>query len=230
MVRDPSSANGMTPSRRPDRSPRAAARQATTREQFVAAARTVIETHGFQGFSLERVAQHTGLRKQAVYHYFRSKEAVLFEVAFVELSSVAQAVARAVDATSRGDDAVEALLRTYFAAFQGRNRLFQLSHTVLPQFDAGPVLREGGLDRIRPLNDLLLAGVAHRVARDRGRPAGDPEARRFAFTAYTAVIGLLTLKALVESVDDPLRHSDTALIDTLVTSFRHAVNPPEAPP
>src|SRR5437867_8234538 len=103
-------------------SPRIARRGQLAREECVDAARHIIETHGFQGFSLELVAREVGLRKQAVYHYFDSKESVLFEVVYAELSHAAQAVAAAVAPTTNGADAVEALLRSYFAAFKGRTR------------------------------------------------------------------------------------------------------------
>ena len=204
------------------RSPRVARRRTLARAEFVEAARAVIEERGFQGFSLELVGQRVGVRKQAVYHYFDSKEAVLFEVVFGEMERAARAVADAVGRTASGADAVEALLRTYFAAFRGRLAIFQLTHTVMPAADLSRVVDAGRLERIRPLNDLLLAGVALRVARDRGPGADPAEARRFAFTAYTSVIGLLAMKALVESARDPLKHPDEALLDTLVSTYREA--------
>jgi len=206
-----------------DAQPRILRRRSLVRDEFIEAARAVIEEHGFQGFSLELVAREVGLRKQAVYHYFDSKESVLFEVVYAELSRAAQAVAAAVAPTTHGADAVEALLRSYFAAFKGRTRLFQLSHTVLPTFDLIRLMDSGRLSRLRPLNDLLLGGVAQRVTRDRGPRASPDEARRFAFTAYMSVVGLLTMKALVESAGDPLRHEDEALLATLVATHRIAV-------
>jgi AcrR family transcriptional regulator len=202
--------------------PRVERRRTLVRTEFVDAARSVIEEHGVQGFSLELVGRQMGLRKQAVYHYFDSKEAVLFEVVYEELARGARAVSDAVDTTRSGADAVEALLRAYFEAFRGRPRLFQLAHTAMPMFDLARLATADRLARLRPLNDLLLAGVAKRVARDRG-PGADPgEARRFAFTAYTAVVGLLTMKSLVEAAGDPLVHRDEALIDTLVSTYRNA--------
>jgi len=205
--------------------PRIERRRSLVRAEFVDAARAVIDEHGVQGFSLELVGRRLGLRKQAVYHYFDSKESVLFEVGFEEMSRAAHAVAGAVEGTASGADAVEALLRTYFAAFEGRTRLFQLSHTAQPTLDLGRFMTAERLARIRPLNDLLLKGVAERVAHDRGPGASADEARRFAFTAYTSVVGLLAMKALVESAADPLRHADAALIETLVSTYRRAVNP-----
>ncbi len=197
-------------------------RRALARDEFLAAALEVVETHGLRHFSLERVGQRVGVRKQAVYHYFDSKEAVLFEVAVVQLAAVAKAVERAVAATGDAADAVEALIRVVFDAFRRRIRLFQLCHTVLPMFDVAQFSDAAQMDRLHRLNDLLLAGVAERFARERGADAG--AARRFAFVAYTSTIGLLTMKALAESAGDPLRHDDDALLESLVATHRTAAS------
>jgi AcrR family transcriptional regulator len=161
-----------------------------------------------------------GVRKQAVYHYFDSKEAVLAEVAVGEMTRAARAVAEAVARTPGAADAMEAMLRSYFAAFVDRLRLFQLCYTAMPALDAMPAPDASLLARLHPLNDLVLGGVAERVARERGLPAD--AARRLAFVAYTSVLGLLAMRALTDAASDPLRHGDDALLDTLVATFRHA--------
>ena len=200
-------------------------RHALARADFVGAAYTVIEKHGIEGFTLGLVADEVGLRKQAIYHYFPSKEAVLFEVALAELSAAASAVAEAVDKTGSGVDAIEALLRTYFNAFASRIRLFQISHTAMPFFDFKRMMTPDNLVRIRPLNDLLLAGTAQRLEADSKGGLSLEEARRLAFVAYASVVGLLSMKALVESADDPLVHKDADMIDTLVSLYRKSTSP-----
>lgn len=200
---------------------RIAKRRELVKTDFIAAAYTVIARHGLEGFTLGLVADEVGLRKQALYHYFASKEALLFEVALAELMRGATAVSEAVDRTDSGADALEALLRTYFQAFAGQLRLFQLSHTALPFFDLKHKMRDN-LDRIRPLNDLLLAGAAQRLHADAPSTLTAAQARRLAFVAYTSVIGLLSMKALVESADDPLIHQDTDMIDMLVAVYRQS--------
>ena len=54
-------------------------RRRLARDEWIDAARGVVLEHGVRGFSLERAAAQVGLRKQAIYHYFESKEAVLVE-------------------------------------------------------------------------------------------------------------------------------------------------------
>jgi AcrR family transcriptional regulator len=203
------------PNRRIDR------RRALAREEFVEAAREVVAELGVRRFSLEQVARRVGLTKQAVYHYFDSKEGVLAEVAVGEMTRAAREVADAVSRTAGAADAMEAMIRSYFAAFVGRLRLFQLCYTAMPTLDAAPAPDAALLARLHPLNDLVLGGVAERVARERGLPAD--AARRLAFVAYTSVLGLLAMRALTEAASDPLRHDDGVLVDTLVATFRQAV-------
>lgn len=208
----------------PSPSNRIEKRRALVKTDFVDAAYTVIEKHGLGGFTLELVAAEVGLRKQALYHYFPSKEAVLFEVALAELTKSALAVDEAVSQVESGIDAIEALLRTYFNAFAGRIRLFQLSHTALPFFDFKRMMTAENLVRVRPLNDLLLAGTAQRLQADSKGSLSLAEARRLAFVASTSVIGLLSMKAFVESADDPLVHQDPDMIDTLVSVYRKSLS------
>jgi AcrR family transcriptional regulator len=197
-------------------------RRAAARDEFLAAALEVVEAHGLREFSLERVGRRVGVRKQALYHYFDSKEAVLFEVALAQHAAVAHAVARAVAPTGDAADAVEAMVRAFFGAYHGRLRLFQLCHTLLPMFDVARLADAERMGRLHRLNDLLLGGVAARVARDRG--ADPAQARRFAFVAYTSTIGLLAMMALAESAGDPLRHDADALLATLVATHRTAAS------
>ena len=70
-------------------------RRAGAKQEFVAAARAVIEENGFARFSFELVAEKIGLRKQAVYHYFPSKEAIIEAIA-LGLSNCTAEVTQAI--------------------------------------------------------------------------------------------------------------------------------------
>jgi hypothetical protein len=78
--------------------------------------------------------------------------------------------------------------------------------------------------RIRPLNDLLYAGAARKLGEERKERPGraQVEPRLMAFMAYIAAIGLLTMKGMVESVDDPLLYSDEQLIEGFARIFAAA--------
>ena len=50
------------------------------REQILQAAQKLFADQGFRETNLNDVATQLGFRRQAVYHYFRSKEEILYEL------------------------------------------------------------------------------------------------------------------------------------------------------
>jgi len=80
--------------------------------------------------------------------------------------------------------------------------------------------------RLRPLDDLWYAGAATKLREERrkrsGRAAVEP--RMLAFLAHLAAIGLLTMKGLVEQLDDPLVFSDEQLIEGFARVFEAAAS------
>ena len=73
---------------------------------------------------------------------------------------------------------------------------------------------------------MLYGGAEARLRADQstGGFPKDRDPRRFAFTAHMAVIGLLNMKAIAASAEDPLIHSDEDLIEDICTTFRDAVS------
>jgi len=52
----------------------------TTRDQILGAARGLIETRSYLGFSFQDLADQVGIRKASLYHHFPTKEALAVEV------------------------------------------------------------------------------------------------------------------------------------------------------
>ena len=50
--------------------------QLTPRDRILQAAMTVFRRHGFRRSSIEETAEAAGLTRQALYHHFKSKEAL----------------------------------------------------------------------------------------------------------------------------------------------------------
>lgn len=50
------------------------------REELIFAAASLFAEEGFHQTSMERLAEHVGLAKPTLYHYFKSKEEILFEI------------------------------------------------------------------------------------------------------------------------------------------------------
>ena len=50
------------------------------REELILSAAKLFEEEGYHQTSMERLAEHVGLAKPSLYHYFKSKEEILFEI------------------------------------------------------------------------------------------------------------------------------------------------------
>ena len=157
----------------------------------------------------------------------RSKDALVFELIYATLERQARAVHDAVEATSDGGDALRAIIRETVRYFAPRLDDFRLA------FLFGQVAAPGEIAwsseqfaRLRPLNDLVLAGASARLRAERKRQKGAArvEPRLLAFLAYLATVGVLTVKGMVERVDDPLLYSDEELTEGLARIFAAAAS------
>lgn len=221
--------------RRPPISPEVAARLARrerrrsrSREEILEAARRVLLRNGIAATTLDAVAKEVGVSKTALYYYYPSKDALFFELVFGALQSQAQAVHHAVEEARDGADALRAIVRESVHAFASRLDDFRLA------FLHGQVAGQGAVHfdqqqfaRIRPLNELWFAGAAMKLSEDRRKRPGraQVEPRLMAFLAYLAAIGLLTMKGMVESVEDPLLYSDDQLVEGFARVFEAAAAP-----
>jgi AcrR family transcriptional regulator len=200
-------------------------RRDRSRDEILGATRSVLLREGIAGTTLDAVAREVGVSKTALYYYFPSKDALLFELVFGNLQAQAQAVHDAVEVTATGADALAAILRVSTKTFATRLDDFRLA------FLHGQVAGNGAMHfdgeqfaRIRPLNDLWFAGATKRLGdQHKKRSHSAPiEPRLLAFLAWVASIGLLTVKGMVENHDDPLIYSDDQLIDAMSRVFAAA--------
>jgi AcrR family transcriptional regulator len=199
-----------------------------SREEILEAARRVLLQSGVASMTLDAVAKEVGVSKTALYYYFPSKDALLFDLIFGVLDAHAHQVQVAVGDAPDGARAIGALIHESVTTFASHLEDFRLA------FLHGQVASPGSVHfdaeqfaRIRPLNNLILAGVAAKIAQgqgDEGNRAGI-EPRLLAFLAYLAAIGVLTMKGMVESLKDPLAFSDSQLIDGFTRVFAVAAAP-----
>lgn len=202
-------------------------RRSQSRDEILEAARRVLLRKGIAGTTLDAVAREVGVSKAALYYYFPSKDALFFELVFGNLQSQAQAVHEAVEKTATGADALGAIVRESVKAFTPRLDDFRLAYLHAQVAGQGAVhFGEQQFARIRPLNELWFAGAAKRLGEDREKRPGRAkvEPRLLAFLAWLASIGLLTMKGLVESQDDPLIYTDEQLIEGFARVFAAAAN------
>jgi TetR/AcrR family acrAB operon transcriptional repressor len=111
------------------------------RDRILDAAMAVFRRHGFRRSSIEQAAEAAGLTRQALYHHFKSKEA-LFRAVIERLheSALAAEIAAANAAEKAGDsladilvDGVTARLRLFIASLDGSPHIEELFSEHLTQ-------------------------------------------------------------------------------------------------
>ncbi len=183
---------------------------------------------GLAATTLEAVAKEVGLTKAALYYYYPSKDALLFELVYGAIAAQSRAVHDAVASVDNGSDALAAIIGETVRMYASRLDDFRLTFLHGQVAGAGAVkIDPAQFARLRPLNDLAYAGAAKILAGEwkkaRGRAGVEP--RLMAFLAQVAAIGVLTMKGAVEAVGDPLLYSDEQLIDALAKIFGAAAAP-----
>ncbi len=214
-----------TPSAPSPRSARLERRRERSREEILEATRRILLRDGIAATTLDAVAKEVGVSKAALYYYFSSKDALLFELVFATVEAHARSVHDAVQKVNTGGEALRAIISETVASFAPRMDDFRLAY--LQGQLAGPAgveVSEDQFVRIRPLNDLVYAGAAKLLGDERKKrpPRARVEPRLMAFLANVAALGLLTMKGMVESVGDPLLYSDEQLIEALSRIFEAA--------
>jgi len=196
-------------------------RRERSRDEILAAARRVLLREGVAATTLELVASEAGLSKAGLYYYFDSKDALLFELVFASHEAQAKAVQAAVEKAADGGEALRAIVRETIKTFAANLDDFRLAFLFGQVAGSGAVkLSADEFARVRPLNDLLLAGAAQKLDAAEGLPV---EPRLMAFLAFVSALGVLTMKGMVESMNDPLAYADDQLVDGLASVFEAAV-------
>jgi AcrR family transcriptional regulator len=204
-------------------------RREQARTEILDATRRVLLDRGLAGLTLAAVARELQLTKAALYYYFDSKDALVAELIYLGLEGHAELVGSAIEQTTSGADALEALIRASAAHYGDRKDELRLSYLV-PQVGNAGSTRFGPemLERVRPFNERIYGAVAARIASDQqaGSVSAGIDGRRLAFLAHTSVLGMLTVEGLVEVADDgPLIHSREAMVDELVSTFTARLTP-----
>jgi AcrR family transcriptional regulator len=198
-------------STREKRGARRAKRRAQSRQEILDAARRVVERDGV-GMTLDAVADEVGLTKPTLYHYFASKDEILLELMLRALVAEASELSEAIARARSGADALAAIVRTTITRQSKNMDDFRFVFVHGPIAGAKVRATPEFFARLRPLNDLVYGAAAKKL--------GGPHARRTAFLAHLAAIGVLTMKSLVESFGDPLVYTDEELVLALERIFR----------
>ena len=211
----------------PESSPRVRVKRERMRQEVLEAAQALLLAEGPDAVTLGAVSSRLGVTKPAIYHYFPSKEALTRSLVASLIDEEIRQLEAAVERAGPRDNPVAVMIRAFHAHYRANFHAFrfvygQLQLYVTPEFGIdAEMVRSEITPRTRHLFDLLEQRLAPGDLGNKERRS----MRRLAFVAWMSVLGLLTMIAISEGMDDPLLYPDEELLDTIVSVFEQAISP-----
>jgi AcrR family transcriptional regulator len=199
-------------------STRVARKREQVKDEILSAARRLLRVSGIEAVTLASVASELDMTKQALYHYFASKEALTRSLVAMLLDEEVETLTAAVRAEKNTSKVLGRLIRTFYEHYIHRLDEFRIVYCESQLYTGADLGADPELirDEINPRTRHLFDRLEERLA---GSGAPKKERRRqrqLAFSAWTSALGLLTMLSVADATDDPLVHSDKALLDTLI--------------
>lgn len=187
------------------------------RDRILDAAMTVFRRHGFRRSSIEETAEAAGLTRQALYHHFKSKEA-LFRAVIERVHD--GALADGADAAARAETANGTLADIIVAQVAARLRAFVAS------FDGSPHVEELFSEHLNHARDLyqhyaalhdaqVATTIERTVKRQKLALAPGMSAAKLARYVELAVTGTKSAYPSMRPADAFLRDAE-AMLRTLI--------------
>ena len=180
---------------------------ANAREAILAAAKLVVQAHGYAGLNFRDLAQEVGIKAASIYYHFPSKADLAAAVAKRYWEDSAAYLESLLQNSSRPLDALRRYPETFRWALENDNRICLCSF-MSAQFDDLPDLVKTEVQAFADVNIAWLKKtlVAAKVVSHR-------EAERRARAIYSGIMGAQLMAR---------SRADITLYDSLVESYRTA--------
>jgi len=206
-------------------SARTAQKREQVKREILDFAQSILSEAGPEAVTLASVAGRLGMTKQSLYHYYASKEALVRGLVTTLLDQEIEALLAAIAKQKSDRKVLGTLIQAFYTHYADnleafrtiycQTQLFTSAHSDLDEV----TLREEIHPRTRHLFDIL----ERRIAGEAATRADRKRARELAFTAWTSVLGLMTMLGVADATDDPVMHSEKVLLATLSRVFDEAV-------
>ena len=216
----------MSPSeQKPEQKPlsRVEQKRLKVKQEIIDTALELLNNQGVEKLTLAAVTEKLGLTKPAIYHYFRSKEALIRSLVLEITRQETMALIDAVSKSSNRDIVLGTLIRAFYQYYRSHLNAFRLVFCQFQLMD----MQLLGIDQntlredVNPLSQRLFDTVVM-ILSENGKSAATDEMRQLAFSAWLAAIGLVDMIGTSAAANDPLRHSDDVLLSTLENVFNSA--------
>jgi TetR/AcrR family transcriptional regulator len=198
----------------------------STREAIIVEARRCFAEHGYEGTSLNEIAEAVGIRRPSLLHHFPSKEAIYSEVFTISLAEWSVRVEDAVGKSADGWQQVDLIITTGFRFFQENPEFVRIiSREAL---DDGANL---GIDlgaALRPFLQRAMGWFDREIEQGRFRRV---DTEQLLITAYSIMFGYFSEAPFLASLLDRDPTSPEALEARLqhVRNLFHVALSPTAP-
>ena len=183
-----------------------------TNKKILNTAQYLLSKGGANAVSFDKVAAELGITKQAVLYWFPSKSALLAAMFVDWLDAEAKAAENALKGIKSANEAIRAFV-TEIVSFHAENfDRFRMMYLAPQTLKVGSQVsrQEGAIDEIHHATGKLYSCLAEKLE------GSALEARQTAFVIHSSVLGLVMMLALSDSVSDPLAHSKSELVNSLV--------------
>ena len=191
------------------------------RREILETAEAILCDGGVDAVTLKAVAAELALTKQALYHYFPSKEALIKSLVVKLLDDEIRILITAVEKEKSDKRVLGAMIRAFHKHYIGHLDAFRAIYCASQLYSASSEIIDKDMlkDEINPRTRGLFDMVEIRLSKPTMTRVARARQRRLAYSAWLAALGLVTMLAVADAANDPLMHSDKDLVETLAGVF-----------
>lgn len=189
--------------------------QESTKDQILKIARELLASEGLAAMSFDAIARRLGRSKQAVLYWYPTKHDLLAAMFLPSLEMEAEEAIASVSSAATRVQAISSFVKTvsgfHFEDLERYRMMYLLPQTIPPI--SGEPLNAELLEQVHPVTDRMYGKLASKLG-------GEHEAaRQEAFAIHSAVLGLVLMFGLADSIKDPLKHTRSEMVDALIASL-----------
>jgi len=186
-----------------------------TSQKILSIARKILAADGLAGVSFDAIARKLGRSKQAVLYWYPTKRDLLVALYLPWLEAETLVAERAVATATGRTEAVSCFVRAVVSFHVDDLDRFRMMY-LAPQTTREKTGSRSSIvvgEEFYAITNRLYGALATHL------DTAPEAARKQAVAIHSAALGLVMLFALADSMRDPLKHSQSNLIDALVASL-----------